>query len=65
MAFPMLSMTFLQVYVFNDVFPYDILPEASNTVFEIWMMTIIPGAIAGMLGMMLASRKLNQITLKT
>ena len=64
-SFPMLSMTFLQVYVFNDVFPYDILPEASNTVFEIWMMTIIPGAIAGMLGMMLASRKLNQITLKT
>ena len=52
------------MYVFNDVFPYDILPEASNTVFEIWMMTIIPGAIAGMLGMMFASRKLNQITFK-
>ena len=63
-SFPMLSMTFLEVYVFNDVFPYDILPEASNTVFEIWMMTIIPGTVAGMLGMMLASKKLNQIIIK-
>ncbi|QMU54259.1 MAG: hypothetical protein GKS07_04700 [Nitrosopumilus sp.] len=64
LSFPMLSMTFLDVYVFNDVFPYDILPEAANTVFEIWAMTIIPGAIAGMLGMMFASRKLNQIIFK-
>lgn len=65
LSFPMLSMTFLEIYVFNDVFPYDMLPEASNAVFEIWMLTIIPGAIAGMLGMMFASRKLNQITFKT
>jgi len=63
-SFPMLSMTFLEVYVFNDVFPYDILPEASNTVFEIWIMTIIPGTIAGMLGMMFASKKLNQVIFK-
>ncbi len=63
-SFPMLSMTFLEIYVFNDVFPYDILPESSNTVFEIWVMTIIPGAVAGILGMMFASRKLNQITFK-
>jgi len=61
-CFPMLSMTFLDLYLFNDVFPYDILPTASSTVVEIWMMTIIPGAIMGMFGMMFASRKLNQIS---
>jgi len=61
-CFPMLSMSFLDLYLFNDVFPYDILPTASSTVFEIWMMTLIPGAIMGMLGMMFASRKLNQIS---
>ena len=64
-CFPMLSMTFVEFYVFNDVFPYDILPTASDMIFEIWMMTIIPGAIAGTLGMMLASRKLKQISFKT
>jgi len=61
-CFPMLSMTFLDLYLFNDVFPYDILPTASSNVIEIWMMTIIPGAIMGMLGMMFASRKLKQIS---
>lgn len=63
-SFPMLSMTFLEIYVFNDVSPYDILPEASSMVFDVWIMTIIPGAVAGMLGMMFASRKLKQITFK-
>ena len=63
-CFPMLSMTFMEFYVFNDVFPYEILPTASDTVFEIWMGTIIPGAVAGALGMMFAARKLNQICYK-
>lgn len=61
-CFPMLSMTFLDLYLFNDVFPYDILPTASSTLVEIWVITIIPGAIIGMLGMIVASRKLNQIS---
>ena len=63
-CFPMLSMTFMEFYVFNDVFPYDILPIASDTVFEIWMLTVIPGAVAGTLGMMLASRRLNKLSSK-
>jgi hypothetical protein len=61
-CFPMLAMTFLELYVFNVVISYDIIPTASNTVFDIWVMTIIPGAVSGMLGMMFASRKLNQIS---
>lgn len=58
-CFPMLSMTFLDLYLFNDIFPYDVLPTASSTVSEIWMITVIPGAVSGMLGMMFASRKLQ------
>ena len=34
-CFPMLAMTFLEVYVFNDVFSYDILHVASDSVFQI------------------------------
>ena len=61
-CFPMLSMTFLDLYVFNDVFAYDILPSSSETVSQIWLMTIAPGAISGMFGMMFASRKLRRIS---
>ena len=57
-------MAFMEFYVFNDIFPYDILPTAPDTVFEIWMMTVIPGAVAGLLGIMFASRKLTQISFK-
>ena len=61
-SFPMLSMTFLQPYLFNDVFSYDILHTSSNSVLEFWSLSIIPGAIVGMLGMIFASRKLNHIS---
>lgn len=64
-CFPMLAMTFLDLYLFNDVFAYDILHTSSDTVFQIWMMTIIPGAISGMLGMMFASRNLNYLSNNT
>lgn len=60
-CFPMLSMTFLDVYLYNDVFAYDVLPTSSDTVFEIWMMTILPGAVGGMLGMIFASKKLESM----
>ena len=59
-CFPMLAMTFLEPYLFNDVFSYDVLHSSSEKVFEIWLITIIPGAVAGMLGMMFASRKLGK-----
>lgn len=58
-CFPMLSMTFLNFYVFNDIFVYDVLPNASDTIYQIWGMTIIPGTISGMLGMMFAEKKLK------
>ena len=61
-SFPMLSMTFLEPYLFNDVFSYDILHTASNNVIEFWGLSIIPGAIVGMLGMIFASRKLDHIS---
>ena len=63
-CFPMLSMTFLDFYVYNDVFPYDILPTASDTVFQIWMMTIIPGMISGMVGMIFSAKRLKSISVK-
>ena len=43
-SFPMLSMTFLEIYVHNDIFPYDILPTSSDVVFKHWMMSV-PGGI--------------------
>ena len=61
-SFPMLAMTFLELYLFNDVFPYDVLHKTSENIFQIWMITVIPGAVAGMLGMMFASKKLKQIS---
>ncbi len=57
-SFPMLSMTFLEFYVFNDVFPYDVIHISSSTLANIWSMTIIPGAISGMIGMVYAKKKL-------
>lgn len=61
-SFPMLAMTFLEFYIFNDVFSYDVLHTASETISQVWAITIIPGAISGMLGMMFASRKLNRLS---
>ena len=61
-CFPMLAMTFFEPYLFNDVFSYDILHTSSNNVLEFWSVSIIPGAIIGMLGMIIASRKLNHIS---
>ena len=59
LCFPMLSMSFLEFYVYNDVFPYDVLPSASDTVSRIWLMTVVPGAASGMFGMMFASKKIK------
>ena len=58
----MLAMIFLELYLFNDVFPYDVLHKTSENIFQIWMMTVISGSVAGMLGMMFASKKLKQIS---
>lgn len=62
LCFPMLGMTFLSPYVFNDVIAYDVLHVSSDALFQIWAMTAIPGAVAGMLGMMFASRKMGHIS---
>jgi hypothetical protein len=59
MCFPMLAMTFLEFYVFNDVFSYDVIHSSSNTIVNIWLMTIIPGAIFGMVGTIYAEKKLS------
>ena len=58
-CFPMLAMTFLDFYVFNDVFPYDVIHSSSNIITNIWLITIIPGAIFGMAGSMLAEKKFS------
>jgi hypothetical protein len=59
-CFPMLAMTFLDFYVFNDVFSYDVIHSSSNTITNIWLITIIPGAIFGMAGSMFAEKKFSQ-----
>jgi hypothetical protein len=61
LSFPMLSMTFLDLYVANDVFSYDVIHSSSNTITNIWLLTIIPGAISGMIGTTLAQKKLSQL----
>ena len=58
-GFPMLSMTFLEVIVYNGVFPYDVLPTSGDVVFNQWMMTIPGGIISGVVGMILAPKILR------
>ena len=60
-CFPMLSMTFLDFYVSDDVFSYDVIHSSSNTIGNIWLLTIIPGAIFGMIGTTYAQKKLSQL----
>ncbi len=61
LCFPMLAMTFLDFYVFNDVFSYDVIHSSSNTIANIWFMTLIPGAISGMAGMMISQKKFSHL----
>ena len=58
-SFPMLSMTFLEVYLHNDIFPYDVLPTSSDVVFKDWMMSVPGGIISGIGGMILAPKILR------
>ncbi len=62
-CFPMLSMTFLDFYVFNDIFSYDVIHSSSDLIGKIWLMTIIPGGISGMFGMIFAQKKLSKFFL--
>ena len=58
-CFPMIAMTFLEFYVFNDVFSYDVIHSSSDILANIWLMTIIPGALSGMLGTIIAQKKFS------
>ncbi|KER05384.1 hypothetical protein AAA799E16_01978 [Marine Group I thaumarchaeote SCGC AAA799-E16] len=58
-SFPMLSMTFLEVYLHNDIFPYDVLPTSSDVVVKHWMMSVPGGIVSGMVGMILAPKILR------
>lgn len=58
-SFPMLSMTFLEVYLYNDIFPYDVLPTSSDIVFSHWMMSVPGGIVSGIVGMILAPKILR------
>ncbi len=58
-SFPMLSMTFLEVYLHNDIFPYDVLPTSSDVVLKHWMMSIPGGIVSGIVGMILAPKILR------
>ncbi|ABX12276.1 hypothetical protein [Nitrosopumilus maritimus] len=58
-SFPMLSMTFLEIYLHNDIFPYDVLPTSSDVVFKHWMMSVPGGIVSGIVGMILAPKILR------
>ena len=58
-CFPMLSMTFLDLYLYNDVFSYDVLPASHETVFNLWMMSIPGGALSSFVGMIIAPKLLK------
>ena len=59
-CFPMLAMTFLEFYVYNDVFSYDVIHSSSEILTNIWLITLIPGAISGLLGSIFAQRKFSK-----
>lgn len=59
-CFPMIAMTFLEFYVYNDVFSYDVIASSPDILSNIWIMTIIPGAIFGMLGSVFAQKKFSK-----
>ena len=59
-SFPMIAMTFLEFYVHNNVFSYDVIPFSSKTISHIWALTTVPGAICGMIGMIFADKKLSK-----
>ncbi|MDH3277188.1 MAG: hypothetical protein OEL77_09045 [Nitrosopumilus sp.] len=61
LCFPMLAMTFLDFYVFNDVFSYDVIHSSSDIIGNIWLMTMIPGAISGMVGMMVVHKRISYL----
>lgn len=58
-GFPMLSMTFLEIFLHNGVFPYDVLPTSGDVVFGHWMMTIPGGITSGVIGMIAAPKILR------
>ena len=58
-SFPMIGMTFLTFYVSGDVLAYDIIPTSESLVGEIWLKTMPVGAAVGVLGTVIASKKLH------
>jgi len=59
LSFPMLAMTFLEFYVSSNVLSYDVIHSSSELIVNFWLMTIIPGAVSGMIGMMYIQNKLS------
>ena len=59
-SFPMFAMTFLEFYVYNDVFSYDVIHSSEDILGNVWLMTIIPGAVSGMIGTIFAKKKLSE-----
>lgn len=59
-SFPMFAMTFLEFYVYNDVFSYDVIHSSADILGNVWLMTIIPGSVSGMIGTVFAKKKLSE-----
>lgn len=61
--FPWIGPTYLRLYVTDDINTFDILPSAELTIAEVWLLISIPCAIIGMIGMMLAKKKLKLVSI--
>ena len=57
-SFPMIAMSFLVFYVTDDVLAYDVIHTSESLVAEIWLKTMPLGAAMGILGTIIASKKL-------
>ncbi len=58
-SFPMLAMTFLEFYVYNDVLSYDVIHSSPVILWNVWLMTLVPGGVSGMIGTIFANKKLK------
>ena len=62
--FPWVGPVYLRLYVVEGINTFDILPTSESIIAEVWLLIAIPSAIIGMLGMMVAKRKLKLITIR-
>lgn len=59
-CFPLVTMTFLLFELSPDVLAYDVLHLYPNLVFQYWGITMVPGAIFGLVGSLLIKKMIRE-----